>query len=883
MRLKLNSKSEYKADMHVKSLKKDTGKQINFKGSRMISAMRRISQMMDKNKLMTSYSSEFDVKSTMNMIRKRIGTSADVLYEHIKGDAVINTAIQEKDGKLIIRSKKPLRLIIDGIIYPVAKIPFSIFYWTLNKFKKFDAVRNSQWLKDFEKSAFYNISHSYLKKEDKLNALTGLMEIGSQNSGIGSKARAKSFLQNTAKTFDSKFGNYNGVHERALTRIVTGVIPAFFLANDAYNLSILCTNNKNEAKHEKDLRFMQELRRVFSNAYLQLITLGALSKYINKSKSWFVGVTIGTVLFSEIYSRLRTGKKIHFISPEEAKIAHLQEKQQALKEKLNKGLSFVLEESTNPVKVNLNGVEQFKKDNNKTKFRGSASQQNNPVSKLNSDAQSSKSIFTLKGILKYVGGVIAAGLALRFIKKIPLKNGKVGDLFEFLPNKISKFYKKFTMMKNHIQKADMKNIIEKMRNCGFETLAKNYEKVVLDYQRLITMPKFITPEVINAVRKDGGNTIANYLQAFVSGKHNKQMLNGLKNDVIKHNLEVFKVYLKKRGQNNLLNTINQMTAGGKIDYDKLKKVMNAKENEGFKDIFENIFSIDDNTLKLGLLKQVKKVLTKSKNKVSNNLWQSIENKTIDEINKKDFYDLGIKKIPVLKDTLDFCIQPFKFLWEFATLPYRGVNNFLGMLKSKPVKAMNDIDAVSKAMTSLSKKIKMSNKDFTDMFNEKVVKGFNSTTMSKVVNSELSALATSASLLTTISFRISDHYNMVMIKTAGKGEEEADQKGKERLIQEISRYFWQQMFIKLFNNTFSDVYNSSLWGASLINTADTTISEICTRKAVGLPVLASSKEEIIQLEKDNLSGNGIKSKFFRFMSQITGKKPFSERDEKKIKK
>ena len=92
-----------------------------------------------------------------------------------------------------------------------------------------------------------------------------------------------------------------------------------------------------------------------------------------------------------------------------------------------------------------------------------------------------------------------------------------------------------------------------------------------------------------------------------------------------------------------------------------------------------------------------------------------------------------------------------------------------------------------------------------------------------------------------------------------------------------------MFIKLFNNTFSDVYNSSLWGASLINTADTTISEICTRKAVGLPVLASSKEEIIQLEKDNLSGNGIKSKFFRFMSQITGKKPFSERDEKKIKK
>ena len=82
---------------------------------------------------------------------------------------------------------------------------------------------------------------------------------------------------------------------------------------------------------------------------------------------------------------------------------------------------------------------------------------------------------------------------------------------------------------------------------------------------------------------------------------------------------------------------------------------------------------------------------------------------------------------------------------------------------------------------------------------------------------------------------------------------------------------------MFNNTFSKTYNASLLGASAVNTASTTIGEICTRKAVSMPISASSKEEIIQLEKENLSGDGIKSKFFRFMSKLTGKQILSERE------
>ena len=184
------------------------------------------------------------------------------------------------------------------------------------------------------------------------------------------------------------------------------------------------------------------------------------------------------------------------------------------------------------------------------------------------------------------------------------------------------------------------------------------------------------------------------------------------------------------------------------------------------------------------------------------------------------------------------------------------------------------------MNSLTKKLSMSDKAFTDMFNEKIVKGFNSTSMSKIANSDLSSLAKTASTITTMSFFFSVNYNMVMLKSNGKNQDEAIQKGKERFIQELSRFLWQQMFINMFNNSFAHTYNASLLGASVVNAASTLATETCTRKSVSLPITASTREEITQLEKDNLSGDGLKSKFFRFMSKLTGKRVLSERENNK---
>ena len=869
MRLSLDTQKEF-----YKNNFRQTQNKISFKGMPE-NVMKAVISAMDSKHILTTTSKSFDTKATMRTIRQHIGKSADVLLEHIKDNDILSQAIVIKGDKLQFKDKRPLRLIIDGLLYPISKIPFYIFYKGLNALKKFSFIKNSDWLKNFEKSSFYKATHSYMKKDDKINALRGLMETGSRNHVMGKFAREKAFIQNTAKTFDSKFGNYNGVDERALTRIVTGFIPAYFLANDAHNLSILCTNNKKEAKNEKDLRFKQETKRVLSNAYIQLITLGALSKFINKSKAWFVGVTVGTILVTEIYSRLSTGKKIHFISSDEAKAINAKERMKKAQDNMKKGLTFVVDEAPTALNVKLNGVNKFIENPDGNKFKDIEVKRNKKNQKSDKNKEKSNAILSLGTVAKYFGIVLVAGFAMRYIKKIP----PVNKLFSSIAKGYNKIYSKITTKSNHIQKTDMTKVMDKMKKCGFGTIAQAYEKTVMDFQKILTMPKFIDKEFIDAIKKTGDKTLAQNIEALASGKE-KALTDTLKNDSINHNFRRFMRYLKMSKQTDLIDKINEINKDGKINYVKLHNLLKKKKNTNYSEIFENIYAVDDNSLKLELLNKAKNVL---KNAGKEKIWQNAENKAMAEINSRNYLDLGKTKIPVVKEIVDFCIEPFKFIWNYGTLSYKGASKLIDLFNPKPEKALKDIDAVAKALNSLTKKAKMNDKAFTDMFNEKIVKGFNSTTMSKIANSELSALAKSASTITTMSFLMSDNYNMVMLKSDGEDLEEAKLKRKERAVQEMSRFFWQQLFINLFNNTFAGAYNSSLFGASAVNTASTTIGEICTRKAVGLPLNASSKEEILELERNNLSGNGFKSKFFRFMSKLTGKKVLSEREMKTSKK
>ncbi len=77
--------------------------------------------------------------------------------------------------------------------------------------------------------------------------------------------------------------HYNAESERSLNRLVTGLIPAFFLANDAYNLSMYMNNNKDVAKKEKKRRFNQEVGRILTTTAATYGVMSLFAKQCNKS------------------------------------------------------------------------------------------------------------------------------------------------------------------------------------------------------------------------------------------------------------------------------------------------------------------------------------------------------------------------------------------------------------------------------------------------------------------------------------------------------------------------------------------------------------------------------------------------------------------------
>ena len=73
------------------------------------------------------------------------------------------------------------------------------------------------------------------------------------------------------------------------------------------------------ADKEHKTRFRQELSRVGITAYIQLVILGGLTKFVNSS---LMGTALSStipVLIAETSSRLANGKSITFISKEKAK------------------------------------------------------------------------------------------------------------------------------------------------------------------------------------------------------------------------------------------------------------------------------------------------------------------------------------------------------------------------------------------------------------------------------------------------------------------------------------------------------------------------------------------------------------------------------------
>ncbi|MCM1010276.1 MAG: hypothetical protein NC390_05310 [Fusobacterium sp.] len=606
-----------------------------------------------------------------------------------------------QDGNITFHKKSILRLIWDGATYPFVQLPQDMLNGAVELLGKFKPLE--KWSKEVLDTPLFKGIRRRSKEDAKVNSFRGLAELKQklQTEGKTEEEIRKILFERSTKMFDPKTGNYDTKHERALNRLVTGLPPAIFLANDAYNLSRMMDDNKEQAEKERKQRFKQETSRILTSGYLTLITLGALQKYINNSQLGIMLMTGSTVLVTEMFSRLSNGKHITRLTPEQAK-------------------------AINAKNAKKDGVEP-QAEPKKVSFKS------NEV-KTEKDKQQQKPLLSFDTVVKASLGIIGAGLMLKELRRVP---------------KIDKF---------------------------FNDISKNYD------------------------------------------------------DIYK-NLTVNKDYT--------------------ISKDKFDKIVNVLNENGFKELAAQYE------------KAGKKALGKEDNLI--------------HLGEKD------KKI---KPFVNFVIAPFKFAKNIITLPYRLTQKMIGAMMPKQAKAEKlpeDIKSLAMSIDKIAQKAldkKLPPQKFKDFVSDNILKGFNSDSMSNVSNAELSNLAKTAAAAATIWFLMTDNYNMVMLKSNGEDKEGADTKFKERFVQEGSRLFYQTLLIDLFNSTFRNQYNASLFGMSWISLTNTTMGEWLTRKSVGVAVKPHTRDELLAMEKEKNEATGFTKKYYNFMTRLTGKRSIESYNVKK---
>src|SRR5574344_1375958 len=493
-------------NLNITPLKRESN-EISFKGVSSI-------KMSWVKKLFYSQTKAMPLDTSIETLEKYIGKNTRSLLSSIMKDHSSNfsqrVVITTENGKRNISfvEKRPTLLIWEGIKYPFTQLPQEIYYGTVKWMAKHKMISPEKFASIEKNSKVYNKIKDTVKFEEKFNALKGQIETANKYADYSDEAKRTQLIMDSAKMYDPKSGNYNTVHERALNRIVSGFIPAFFLANDAYNLSSLIDDDKKNAKKEHDLRFNQEIKRVTSNAYLQLITLGALSKYINKSTMTILGTSSLTFLVTEAYSRLSNGKPIHFISSEEAKRINAKnaaksgktqapntntkdDKAQQQNHK-SKEQNFKSSINTAPISNTFNKIIpltllpktslQHKSDNG-TKVESDIKIAKKPTSK----DKAQKPLLNADTLLKSMITLVAAGYALKFARK----NKDFNKIFKAGDEFWQKYYKKITQKHHLVSKTDFDKVITKLKEGGYTPAAEHYAEVAENFQKSDAIKKIL--------------------------------------------------------------------------------------------------------------------------------------------------------------------------------------------------------------------------------------------------------------------------------------------------------------------------------------------------------------------------------------------------------
>ena len=297
-------------------------------------------------------------------IGKRLGEKVGKLATQDAGNPIATKILHNSSrfslekGVSSIKEKSIPAAFLENLAFPFITLPLYGASWVLNKVKSIPTPKNAsagakKAISTITKKAdkwyrkpLFRVPRKINELNEKTDILMGIKGKTEEVVKKFAKEKGLSFddavkLLNSAddtplakeaheyvkeslykvsnKFFDKNTGNFNTAYERPLNRIVTGLIPVGFLAADAYNLSVLCGDKKEDSEKEAKERASQEISRVFTTAFIQLLTLGSCTKLAN-TKTWFTPATsAATTLFSETSSRKRIGKPVFFLSPERAK------------------------------------------------------------------------------------------------------------------------------------------------------------------------------------------------------------------------------------------------------------------------------------------------------------------------------------------------------------------------------------------------------------------------------------------------------------------------------------------------------------------------------------------------------------------------------------
>lgn len=371
---------------------------------------------------------------------EKIKTSmGEDLFNHLKKSPLTNKMMKVvKDPKtgeeLVEFHKKTIpQLIWDGLIYPFKILPADILNGGVELIGRIKPFKG--WAKKVHDRSMFQQIRQRSKIDAEVNSLRGLFETADKLKGKSESEISSTVFQRSVKMFDPKTGNYDTKHERSLNRLVSGLPPAIFLANDAYNLSRMMDDNGKEATHEQQVRFKQEMARIGFNAYITLVTLGALQKYINNSKMGIMLMTALTTLTTEAFSRVINGKHITRLTPEQARKENTK--------------NHTPEASIKP----------------ETSFKAAEKPK---------DDKQQKPLLSFKSVLKGALVIVAGGYAVKGLRKIP----QLDNTWKSFAKQFTNAYKDLTQIKDYKISSDKFDKITKiLEDNGFESLADKYRKV----------------------------------------------------------------------------------------------------------------------------------------------------------------------------------------------------------------------------------------------------------------------------------------------------------------------------------------------------------------------------------------------------------------------